>query len=139
MTNSIFIDASFWIAYRDENQLNHVLAKQGLSDSFKQRVHFTTTLPVICEIHASFSRKSRIRGQILEDFWNNPLVKIEDVSLKDESAAIEILRRNSDKTYSLCDALSFVVMRRLNIPRALTFDRHFRQFGGFDILPGKIT
>jgi len=135
MTDSIFLDASFWVAYRDEDQVNHAAAKRVLANLFRQRLRFTTTFAVLCEIQATFSRKNRIRAQILEDLWNNPLVKIERISHQDESAAIEILRANSDKSYSLCDTLSFVVMRRLNLSRALTFDRHFRQFGEFEIIP----
>ena len=34
-----------------------------------------------------------------------------------------------DKTYSLCDAISFVLMRRQGIQEALTTDRHFEQEG----------
>ena len=94
-----------------------------------------TTLPVICEIHAAFSRNRRRRALVLEDLWNNPVVKIEGISHQDEASAIEILSANSDKTYSLCDALSFAVMRRLNIRRAVSFDKHFRQFGEFEIIP----
>lgn len=137
MTNSVFLDASFWVAYRDKDQDNHAEAKPLLKDLFRQRAYFITTLPVICEIHAFFSQKLEIRNQILHDFWNNPVVETENVSHQDEAAAIEILRANKDKTYSLCDALSFVVMRRLNIRRAVSFDKHFRQFGEFDIIPDK--
>lgn len=32
-------------------------------------------------------------------------------------------------TYSLCDAASFALMRRLGINEALTTDRHFEQEG----------
>jgi len=39
-----------------------------------------------------------------------------------------------DKDYSLCDALSFVVMERLGISEAIAFDRHFREYGRFTIL-----
>lgn len=135
MTNSVFLDASFWVAYRDKDQTNHPNARQIVADLFHQRVHFTTTLPVICEIHAAFSRRNRIRAQILKDLWNNPVVRTEDISHQDEITAIEILHANGDKTYSLCDALSFVIMRRLNIRRAVSFDKHFRQFGEFEIIP----
>ncbi len=135
MTNSIFLDASFWVVYRDQDEVNHAAAKQILADLRSQRTYFTTTLPVVCEIHANFCRRHRVRGKVLDDFWNNPLIKIEEISHQDEAAATGLLRLNSDKTYSLCDALSFVVMRRLNITRALTFDRHFRQFGEFETIP----
>ena len=72
---------------------------------------------------------------ILKDLFNNALVTIEGIARPDEKAAVELLQVNQDKTYSLCDALSFTVMRRLGIRRAVTFDRHFRQFGEFEVLP----
>ncbi len=34
-----------------------------------------------------------------------------------------------DKTYSLCDAVSFVLMRLEGITEALTTDHHFEQEG----------
>jgi predicted nucleic acid-binding protein len=96
-----------------------------------------TTLPVICEIHAHFARKALARRTILNDFWENPVVVREEISRQDQQEALRILRTNEDKTYSLCDALSFVVMRRLNIRRAVSFDKHFRQFGEFEVIPDK--
>jgi len=47
------------------------------------------------------------------------------VSKGDESLAIDLVRAHEDKTYSLCDAMSFVVMARLGITDAIAFDRHF--------------
>ena len=44
-------------------------------------------------------------------------------------AALSLLRSRADKTYSLCDAVSFVLMYRLGITEALTTDRHFEQEG----------
>lgn len=43
-------------------------------------------------------------------------------------------RSHVDKNYSLCDALSFVVMERLGIGEAVAYDRHFREYGRFVIL-----
>ena len=34
-----------------------------------------------------------------------------------------------DKTYSMCDSVSFVLMRQRGITEALTTDRHFEQEG----------
>ena len=45
----------------------------------------------------------------------------------DELQAEEIVKRFRDKDYSLCDALSFAVIKRLKAAGAFTFDRHFRQ------------
>ena len=43
--------------------------------------------------------------------------------------ALALLKARQDKTYSLCDAISFLVMRNCNISDALTTDRHFEQEG----------
>lgn len=51
------------------------------------------------------------------------------VTPQDEDAALTILREYSDKDFSLVDATSFAVMKRLDLARAFAFDRHFLQFG----------
>lgn len=43
--------------------------------------------------------------------------------------ATSLLANHRDKTYSLCDAVSFVLVRRRGITEALTTDRHFEQEG----------
>jgi predicted nucleic acid-binding protein len=50
-----------------------------------------------------------------------------DESLHEQ--AMTLLLQRLDKTYSLCDAVSFVLMREQNIHDALTTDRHFTQEG----------
>ncbi len=134
MSGRIFLDASFWIAYRDERQEHHLQAKDILPRVFREHQAFVTTLPVVCEIHAYFSRSRVKKRVVLDDLFSNPVVHIAEVSAKDQNHALELLRAHLDKNYSLCDALSFVVMRRLKLERALAFDEHFRQFGEFQII-----
>jgi uncharacterized protein len=43
--------------------------------------------------------------------------------------ALQLLENRQDKTYSLCDAVSFVIMREWNLLEALTTDKHFKQEG----------
>ena len=43
--------------------------------------------------------------------------------------ALELLGQRMDKGYSLCDAVTFVLMKRARIQKALTTDRHFEQEG----------
>jgi predicted nucleic acid-binding protein len=42
---------------------------------------------------------------------------------------MSLLLARQDKTYTLCDAVSFVLMRKRQITEALTTDRHFEQEG----------
>ena len=44
-------------------------------------------------------------------------------------SGLDLLRQRPDKTYSLCDAVSFVLMRERGETEALTTDRHFEQEG----------
>jgi predicted nucleic acid-binding protein len=130
----VFIDSSFWITYREEREARWVQAQRIVANLFQQKAHFVTTLPVVCEVHAAFARNLRKRAQVLRDLYDNPVVTIEDVSRQDQTAAWELLSLHQDKTYPLCDAISFVVMRRLEIKQVVAFDVHFRQFGEFEIL-----
>jgi len=44
-------------------------------------------------------------------------------------AALAHLQQRPDKAWSLCDAVSFLLMARHGIPDALTTDHHFEQAG----------
>ena len=45
------------------------------------------------------------------------------------SDAVDLLRRRPDKSWSLCDAVSFMLMAERGIHEALTTDHHFEQAG----------
>ena len=49
--------------------------------------------------------------------------------------ALDLLRARLDKGWSLCDAVSIVLMRRDGIDDALTTDHHFEQAGFRRLLP----
>jgi uncharacterized protein len=51
--------------------------------------------------------------------------------------ATQLLIERPDKSYSLCDAVSFVLMREQGITSALTTDRHFEQAGFIRLLRPK--
>ena len=63
-----------------------------------------------------------------------PEIRLEHPDAAEESRAWRLFLDRSDKTYTLTDCLSFVIMRRLGITEAITTDRHFRQ-EGFTVLP----
>ena len=59
----------------------------------------------------------------------NPLIHVVWVDQPLHQEAVSLLLARPDKLYSLCDAVSFVLMRRLAIIDALTTDKHFEQEG----------
>ena len=132
--NRVFIDSSFWIAFRNEKQTHHRRARELLLQLFQQRAQFLATPLVFAEVHATFVRSGKIREQIIQDFWENRLMHLAEITNQDHQNAIKVLRQNEDKTYPFCDAVSFVVMRRLEARRVAAFDDHFQQFGEFEVL-----
>jgi predicted nucleic acid-binding protein len=44
-------------------------------------------------------------------------------------AALDLFRRRSDKNWSLTDCSSFLIMQKMAISEALTYDLHFEQAG----------
>jgi len=46
----------------------------------------------------------------------------------------QYFQQHADKTYSMTDCISFVVMKEQGIESALYFDKHFTQ-AGFTVLP----
>lgn len=132
--NRVFADASFWIAHRDRRDEHHERAQVLVRRMIAERVQFVVTPYIFAEVHAYFSRHRILRERIIRDFWDNPAVHFEEISVKDQRDAIELLRTNQDKAYSFCDALSFGVIERMQVSKALSFDGHFRQFGQFTVL-----
>lgn len=71
---------------------------------------------------------------MIKDAQHNRAMKWEPLSPVEELAALDLLTQHNDKQYSFCDAASFVVMRRLGLNRAASFDKHFREFGEFEVI-----
>lgn len=63
------------------------------------------------------------------DLMDDPRIEVVWVDELLHRTAMAFLQARSDKTYSLCDAVSFVLMRRRDLTEALTTDHHFDQEG----------
>jgi predicted nucleic acid-binding protein len=63
------------------------------------------------------------------DLLNNPHVEVVWVDETLHRQAMSYLQARLDKTYSLCDAVSFLLMQERGITEALTTDRHFEPAG----------
>jgi predicted nucleic acid-binding protein len=61
-------------------------------------------------------------------------LRIERVTEVDEDNAVALVRSHADKTYSLCDALAFIVCERLGSTDAIACDDDFRSYGRLTIL-----
>jgi predicted nucleic acid-binding protein len=65
----------------------------------------------------------------MNDLLENPDIETIWVDETLHREAMTLLLARQDKTYSLCDAVSFVLMRQRSITEGLTTDHHFEQEG----------
>jgi predicted nucleic acid-binding protein len=135
----IFVDTGVFYARVAEDDEHHREARDFFHRS-RSHADLLTTTAVVYEAHAMLLRVGRgvAPGARARDFLaqvDAGITRVVHVSRDDHRRAVELVRAHEDKTYSLCDAVSFVVMERLRIRRAASFDGHFRQYGRFDVLP----
>lgn len=85
---------------------------------------------------AEFIPLSRNRGipirailDFVESLLQDPLTEMYWVDESLFRSGLALVHARLDKSYSLCDGVSFVIMRRCGITEALTTDHHFDQEG----------
>lgn len=124
----MLIDTSGLFALYSEKDKNHSTAS-GLFEQSRLRI---TTNYILAEYVALALVRGLPRQDVLafsEEILLDETVEIVWVNQPQHSQAVELLQQRPDKTYSLCDAVSFVLMRERRILEALTTDKHFVQEG----------
>jgi predicted nucleic acid-binding protein len=126
----VFVDTGAYYALTFTGDDNHAAAVAILRQVIQERRQLVTTNFVLAETHALLlNRLNRhIAFQVLEGI-DRSSTRIMRITTADEHHARELLRRYSDKNFSLTDATSFVVMERMGITTAFAFDHHFAQYG----------
>ena len=124
----MFVDTSGIFCLYNGDQKDHEAAVE-FYDSAVRRL---TTNYVLAEYVALADARGSSREDAIE--FSERILDDDEVELiwVDETLhrrAVELLRERQDKTYSLCDAVAFVIMRDLDIAEALTTDKHFKQEG----------
>lgn len=129
----LFVDTGAWFAYANRADPDHDSVAE-LLDSFEGRLITTSYVfdetVTLCQARLGHDAAA-LTGETLLD---PNVVDLFRVSASDERAAWELLLAREDKTYSFTDCTSFVLMRRLDVPRAAALDGHFRQ-EGFETVP----
>jgi uncharacterized protein len=134
---SVFVDSSGFFAHFVATDAFREKATSLFQQAKAERWRLVTTNAVVFEAYALLlyrTRNGRTNALALLTTIDHGLCAVERVSIQDETRAIALVRAYEDKTYSLCDASSFIVMERLGIREAIAFDRHFREYGRFTIL-----
>ena len=123
----IFIDTSAFYALANRADRHHGEAARIIGEIEERGARPFTSNFVVAETHALILAR---RGHASARQWLGRLaIPVEQASRDDQLRAVNIVLEQTDKTYSLVDAISFAMMRRMGVNRAFAFDRHFEQHG----------
>jgi predicted nucleic acid-binding protein len=125
--NKIFVDTSGIVAAINYKDQYHQRAKEILVKIADQKPTLVITNYIRIETHSLLNNK--VNQDTALRFLDDPGWLIEWVSPGDEQKAIQLLHRYYDKSFSLTDATSFIIMERLGLRSVMTFDKHFSQYG----------
>ena len=124
----MFLDTSGLLAFLDRKEPKHAEATQFFHNARFRLTHNY----VLAELVALADKRAVPRRQVLDflaDLDNNLLVEVEFVTESRHRSAVDMLARRLDKEWSLCDAVSFLMMESRGLQEALTTDHHFEQAG----------
>jgi len=132
MRQAILWDSSAILALLDADDADHKRAVSIARQIATERRPSFITNYIEAEAHALLLRKL---GRTLALEWLlQGSLPVARVLPREEEKAKDILLRHADKDWSLCDAISFAVLQLREVRSAFSFDRHFRQYGRFEVL-----
>jgi len=132
MRRGVLWDSSAILALLDADDADHERAVTIAERVAAERRPSFITNYIEAEAHALLLRKL---GRAIAREWllTAGLCMLRALPQEEERAKV-ILARHTDKDWSLCDAISFAVLESRGARTAFTFDRHFRQYGRFEVL-----
>ncbi len=132
----VFLDTGYLIALEASDDQNHAAARQHWRGLSRRLPPLITTSLVFSEVVTFFNTRGQHAkavelGNMLLESPAVELIHADELLLL---SAWDWFQQYADKSFSLADCVSFVVMRQRSLEQALTFDRHFIQ-AGFQKLP----
>ena len=131
---SVFVDTGAWFAYFVQRDPDHSSARNWVSanESFLVTSDYVLdelfTLLKIRESHLVAVAAGRV-------LLGEKICQITKVTPDDFTHAWSIFAQFGDKGWSFTDCTSRVIMERLHISTAFSFDKHFEQFGSIVRVP----
>lgn len=129
----MLIDTSAWLIIFDTSSSQHASAMNEY-DRAQRRI--THSYVIVELISLALSRRNSL-SKILDfvfDILHDSEVEVIWIDELTTHEALALLSGRRDKNWSLCDAVSFVLMKQLGISEALTTDHHFEQAGFIKLL-----
>jgi uncharacterized protein len=130
----IFVDTGAWFASMVTSDANHLAAADWLAKNTSPLITtdyvFSETITLLLVRH---QRQQAVAfGTAIFD---GRLTILHLIDLAEIHAAWEVFLRYRDKQWSFTDCTSKVLIEKLGLTSAFSFDHHFRQFGTVTVVP----
>lgn len=130
---SVFVDTSALFAVLDADDQFHQRARAVWTNFLERGEDLITTSYVLIETFALVQHRLGMEAvRILEEDIL-PVIHVQWVTEADHWAGVIALLSANRRQLSLVDCVSFLIMQRLNLKTAFTFDPHFTE-QGFEVL-----
>ena len=127
--NSVFVDATHWIALYYTKDNNH--EKAIAIDKKVRKLSLWTTELILIEILDFFANKGKhwrkTAAKVVAAICSHPKVRVLPLAEIPFESAFAEFSKYEDKGWSLTDCASFIIMRKHAIITAIAYDKHFKQ------------
>jgi uncharacterized protein len=133
----IFIDTGAFVARHLGRDQYHTAARKAWALLQRRRDRLFTTNFVLDETFTLLARRAgyAFAAERARNILVAPSLTILRPDATDELEALTAFKRYADQEVSFTDCVSFVLMRKHELRKAFSYDRHFA-VAGFEIWPG---
>jgi uncharacterized protein len=132
----IFVDTSYWIAVLNPTDSLHDFANNLTLKLFPFKL--VTSELVLNELLNHYSGSGtqfrKITANLIRQIQADENIEVIPITHQLFTSAFQLYAQRQDKAWSHTDCSSFCIMKELDIPEALTYDKHFEQAGFIALL-----
>lgn len=131
---SIFIDTSAFLAVMDADDIHHTQARKAWNHIISKNEVLICHNYVLVETFALAQHRLGLEAVSLLQNDVIPILTVEWINEANHLSGVTALIAANRRKLSLVDCISFIIMRKLGINTAFTFDKHFKE-QGFECIP----
>lgn len=127
----LFVDTGPLVAIAYPHDQFAAVARRGWHKLIAEPRQLVSTELVLVEVATLVGRwqGQRQAGAWVQQQLDSGLIRWTAATPQEYRRAADLIARYADRKIGLADAVSFVLMRRLRIAEAFTFDGHFTEIG----------